>query len=199
MLKVNRRKEIKEKEDFQLKFQLAISANNANVLNWLPQTQENESREGIPTTNSKDLFLDLPVISGGAGLFELDRDGANNDSPTIGSFLNSENIPQKLNTGTARDVRTGSKAMSALMNKMRSDSRKNVAEKYQIKKERTEYRPRLKIMEDMKKQKQKQPSKSTMIESMVHDSDEEESKSKQIYGKKTAVPQFGKKNKGRPF
>ncbi|GEQ67295.1 hypothetical protein JCM33374_g959 [Metschnikowia sp. JCM 33374] len=199
MSKVNRRKEIKEKEAFQLQFQLAISANNNNVLKWLPNSQDTLGSGHQSIANEKGSFLDLPVIPNGAGLSELDKEENSSSTQTIGSFLNAENVPKKQNLNTSRDARTGSKAMSALMNKMRSDTRKNLSEKYSVNKERSEYRPRSRIMEDMKKQKQKQASKPGPPDASAPDSDEEESKMKQISGKKKTVPQFGKKGKGRPF
>lgn len=153
---------------------------------------------GGKSMEGKDLFLDLPVIPNGAGLSELDKGDDGSNSQTIGTFLNSESMPKKQTLNTARDARTGSKAMSALMNKMRSDNRQNLNEKYQVNKGKPEYRPRLKIIEDMKKQKQKQ-APAPVADAV--DSDEEESKLKQIEGKKNNVPQFGKKGKGkgRPF
>ncbi|KAM9909263.1 hypothetical protein OXX69_005581 [Metschnikowia pulcherrima] len=198
MSKVNRRKEIKEKEDFQIKFQLALSTNNNNVLQWLPKAKDELSNRSENLEEDKDSFLDLPVIPNGAGLSALDKEDSKNDSHTIGSFLNADNVPKSQPSNTFREARTGSKAMSALMNKMRSDTRNNISNKYQISKDQGSRFPRSKILEDVKKQKPASKQKAAPDASEL-DSDDEDSKSRQISGKKIKMPHFGKKGKGRPF
>ncbi|KAJ8146386.1 hypothetical protein OY671_000545 [Metschnikowia pulcherrima] len=198
MSKVNRRKEIKEKEDFQIKFQLALSANNNNVLQWLPKAKDELSNISENLEEDKDSFLDLPVIPNGAGLSALDKEDFKNDSHTIGSFLNADNVPKSQPSNTSREARTGSKAMSALMNKMRSDTRNNISNKYQISKDQGSRFPRSKILEDVKKQKLASKQKAAPDASEL-DSDDEDSKSRQISGKRIKMPHFGKKGKGRPF
>lgn len=115
MPKVNRRKEIKEKEAFQLKFQLALSQNNKAVLNWLPKSG-GAAAEAAPASDRQE-FLDLAIVPAGGGLADIEQ-----SEYTVGKFLQTDGAPSK--KAPARgDPRGGSKAMTALMNKMRGESR----------------------------------------------------------------------------
>lgn len=167
MSKVNRRKEIKEKEAFQLKFQLALSRNNKAVLNWLPKNEGTSAAE--ISASDRQEFLNLPIVPAGSSLSHLEK----SEEYTVGSFLQTEGPPAKR---TQHENRTGSKAMTALMNKMRGESRR----KEPVKK------PQRRMIDEVKKKKK-------VIELAEPDSDEEESKSAQITRKQTKVL------KGRPF
>ncbi|PVH18484.1 uncharacterized protein CXQ87_001414 [Candidozyma duobushaemuli] len=153
MSKVNRRKEIKEKEAFQLRFQLALNESNNTVANWLPkQNEETEKPSG-------DDFLNLPILTNGSGLYELEED--DEAQKTISDFVNPEKDPQKVKVQENRQNQAGTKAMTALINKMRNDSRGRANNK-------DGQGPK-------KKETQKQKQKPVKVE-VESDSDEEERK-----------------------
>lgn len=172
MSKVNRRKEIKEKEAFQLKFQLALSQTNKAVSNWLlPNATKSENI-------GKQGFLDLPIVPSGAGLYELEKNGEN---ATVGDFLqNGTAIPKNIKQDPKAN---SSKAMTALMNKMRTDTRKNLASSSKV------FKGKLKILEGMKK---------PQIKAKQVDSDSEEESKFNRHGKKGSGLHFDKRKK-RPF
>lgn len=182
MAKINRRNEIKEKEALQLRFQLALSQNTKSVLNWLPK--QNVPADANPKLDDQASFLNLPIISNGASLANLEK----GDLSTVGEFLNGDTV--KSTGENKRDAQTGSKAMTALMNKMRTENRKAIHDRERMEKKGSK-RHHLKIMAEMKRgKKEARPE-------VAEDSDEEESKSAQIRGKNTKGFEFGKKK--RPF
>lgn len=169
MSKVNRRKEIKEKEAFQLRFQLALNESNNTVANWLPkQNEETEKPSG-------DDFLNLPILTNGLGLYELEED--DEVQKTISDFVNPEKDPQKVKLHENRQNQAGTKAMTALINKMRNDSRGRVNSKdgqgpKKVGKKRSQF-----LGEVGKKETPKQRQKQKPLKVEVElDSDEEERK-----------------------
>lgn len=170
MSKVNRRKEIKEKEAFQLKFQLALSQNNKAVLNWLPKGSS-EAVDAAPLSDRQE-FLDLAIVPAGGGLADIEQ-----TEYTVGKFLAADGA-DKGKTAAARDARGGSKAMTALMNKMRGELRARPPPK------------RAARMIDAVKKKAA-PAREAARD--AEESDEEESKTAHMARKQT------KKLKGRPF
>lgn len=164
MSKVNRRKEIKEKEAFQLRFQLALNESSNKVANWLPSQEEESERP------SGEDFLNLPILSTGLGLYELEDD--DKAQKTISDFVNPEKDPQKLKIQENRQNQAGTKAMTALINKMRNDSRGRANNKEKtgpskVQKKRSQF-----LDQVGKKEKPKQkPVKEEEL-----DSDEEERK-----------------------
>lgn len=146
MNKINRRKEIKQKEELQAKFQLAISQTNVKVTNWLnplkssnQNNDKNEASEDFSRANST--FFDLPIIPSGSGLYSLDAKNGKEEYNKISDFLNSGEAglrKLKNNSDQNETIVNGrpqgnSKAMNALINKMRNDSRdkirQNITEK----------------------------------------------------------------------
>ena len=131
---MSRRSEIKQKQELQARFQLAMSANNQKALNWLKPLKSTASTTSTssetPNANnptSDDSFMDLQIIPQGASLSKLDN------LQKIGDFINSKDITkmkQSTTTTTASNLTsnrvTKSKPMLALMNKMRDSNRKNV-------------------------------------------------------------------------
>lgn len=131
---MSRRSEIKQKQELQARFQLAMSANNQKALNWLKPLKStasttSTSSETLNANNptSDDSFMDLQIIPQGASLSKLDN------LQKIGDFINSKDITkmkQSTTTTTASNLTsnrvTKSKPMLALMNKMRDSNRKNV-------------------------------------------------------------------------
>ncbi|ODV78737.1 uncharacterized protein CANTADRAFT_43193, partial [Suhomyces tanzawaensis NRRL Y-17324] len=114
---VNRRKEIKEKEELQARFQLLMARNNTTVMSWLKPKQD-VSRD-IETEKS---FMELPIVPQGAGLAALDA-----SSSKIGDFIASNTT--KLAAIKEDRTAKGSKPMMALLNKMRDSGRASVAKK----------------------------------------------------------------------
>lgn len=131
---MSRRSEIKQKQELQARFQLAMSANNQKALNWLKPLKStasttSTSSETLNANNptSDDSFMDLQIIPQGASLSKLDN------LQKIEDFINSKDITkmkQSTTTTTASNLTsnrvTKSKPMLALMNKMRDSNRKNV-------------------------------------------------------------------------
>lgn len=184
MSKVSKRQEIKEKEALQAKFQLALKQQTLTVLSWLP-TEESpaDSTEEALRTADKAKFLDLPILSNGSGLYELEREGARDSVLTIGSFISAEETSTRTKLPQANMEKKGrpaSKAMASLMNKMRGDTRRQIHER-----EREKGR--------LRHSEVKPPTK------VEPDSDDEESKLSQIQRKSFKPPVGGKKGKARPF
>lgn len=122
MSKPNRRKEIKEKEELQAKFQLAMSQTNTRVLSWLQPLQK---AAGETPREGQKAFLDLPIIANGSGLCSL-TEGAGVQQ-LVGDFLATGTASKKdfPNEAPVRKE-AGSKAMHALMNKMRNSSKQKI-------------------------------------------------------------------------
>lgn len=173
MSKVNRRKEIKEKEAFQLRFQLALNESNSTVANWLPS--QNASLNTEEEVSGAD-FLNLPILSNGLGLYELEKD--DEEQKTISDFVNPEKDPQKLKVQENRQNTAGSKAMAALVNKMRNDSRGRVNNKekkpqgppQKVQKKRSQFLGEL----DGKKKQAKETAKTALKGQRQDDVDSEE-------------------------
>ncbi|EGW31114.1 uncharacterized protein SPAPADRAFT_142683 [Spathaspora passalidarum NRRL Y-27907] len=117
----NRRKEIQQKQSLQAQFQLALSQSEKRALSWL---QPCRSTNPTPETNDDDSFMNLPVISQGAGL-----SSKNGSSSTIGEFLSSDLKSTKQQQQVKEMRKPTSKPMMALMNKMRNTSRETVRKK----------------------------------------------------------------------
>lgn len=134
---MSRRAEIKQKQELQARFQLAMSANNQKALNWLKPLKSTASTTSTssetPNANnptSDDSFMDLQIIPQGASLSKLDN------LQKIGDFINSKDITKMKQSTTTTTTTTASnltsnrvtksKPMLALMNKMRDSNRKNV-------------------------------------------------------------------------
>ncbi|CAX41823.1 conserved hypothetical protein [Candida dubliniensis CD36] len=130
---MSRRTEIKQKQELQARFQLAISANHQKALNWLPPlksaaaaatttTSASSNSNDINSSTSDDSFMDLQIIPQGSSLSKLDN------LQKIGDFINSKDITKmKQSTTTITTNRAPkSKPMLALMNKMRDNNRKNI-------------------------------------------------------------------------
>lgn len=119
MSKVNRRQEIKKKEELQARFQLAVSQTNKKILNWLqPNDTISENHD------EKQSFLSLPIIPQGSGLSNIEK-----QNNCIGDFINSDE--NKLKQFQSNDVNKNlrkptSKPMMALMNKMRNSNRDKI-------------------------------------------------------------------------
>ncbi|CAR66010.1 DEHA2G20570p [Debaryomyces hansenii CBS767] len=120
MSKVNRRQEIKKKEELQARFQVAISQTNSKILNWLQP-----NNEIVHDDKEKNSFFNLPIIPQGSGLSNIDKSNRN-----IGDFINSDETKFKqLQDGNHSNDnlrKTNSKPMMALMNKMRNTNRDKV-------------------------------------------------------------------------
>lgn len=124
MSKVNRRQEIKKKEELQARFQVAISQTNSKILNWL----QPNSNEIVHEDKEKDSFFNLPIIPQGSGLSNIDKSNRN-----IGDFINSDETKFKQlqdgNNSNDSLRKTNSKPMMALMNKMRNTNRDKAKKK----------------------------------------------------------------------
>jgi len=165
MSKPNRRKEIKEKEELQARFQLSMSQNNSKALKWLKPV---DSTSHLSTSSVEANFFELPIIPNGASLSNLTLAKAQKN---IGDFVNGTEIKPQLKVPAKSQV---SKPMSALMNKMRDQSRDKV-----------------------KKNKPKQVAKPVVSRD---DSDLEDEQVRNRSVKKSTPLLFdGKKKKGRPF
>lgn len=181
MSKVNRRQEIKEKEAFQLRFQLALSEKNKAIAGWL-KPQAAEQAQPDSDKSDHDSFLNLPIVSSGASLAELEKQ---DDISTMGDFLNPQSVPQKLASKT-RDT-SGSQAMKALMNRMRNDSRRNVQEKRKVQKP---VKRRLELLSELKPKVEKKVAPKEEEEDS-----EEEAKQRSVKKK----PNLFEGKKKRPF
>ena len=177
MSRINRRQEIKNKEAFQAKFQLGLANQSVRVLSWLPQPQNNSTP---PKNADKAEFLDLPILPGGSSLEGLEQEGSNGAFALIGSFISASEtaaptpLPSRV---SGHGSRSESKAMVSLMNRMRSDTRRQIHER------------------EREKIRVKKPEVARKPES---DSDGEDSKLAHMRSKSMRPP-VGKKGKGRPF
>lgn len=142
MSKLNNRKDIKQKEELQAQFQLAISKANETVLSWLRPGQVNST---LDTDLSVDAlqFLNLPVIPLGQGLSlsESNEDDESNIH-TIGDFINGDkklsSLAKKKRAGATLSDRINrinnrhkiskndNRALVGLKNKLRNDTRNQV-------------------------------------------------------------------------
>lgn len=123
MSKLNRRQEIKKKEELQAKFQLAISHTNNKILNWL----EPNNNEIAHNDEEKNSFLNLPIIPQGSGLSNIEK-----SNKSIGDFINSDETKfKRLQDGNNSNSlrKNNSKPMMALMNRMRNTNRDKAKKK----------------------------------------------------------------------
>lgn len=124
MSKINRRQEIKKKEELQARFQVSISQTNSKILNWL-QPNNNEI---VHDDKEKNSFLNLPIIPQGSGLSNIEKSNRN-----IGDFINFDETKfkqlQDRNNSNDSLRKTNSKPMMALMNKMRNTDRDKAKKK----------------------------------------------------------------------
>lgn len=135
MTKGNRREDIKEKEALQARLMVAFSLTNDKVTSWLNKNKGGDEQVSHKATNND--YLNLPIIKNGQGL-EFD-----NKHLTIGDFMNSD-IRQmnKLDKNSQRRgadnkiVKSDSKPMSALVNKIRKDLRDKAKKRIGNSKER---------------------------------------------------------------
>lgn len=170
MSKVNRRKEIKEKEELAAKFQMAMGKNNNMAMKWLNITPESTK----PTPNNS--FFDLPIIPYGASLSNVTL---LKSAKSIGDFVNGTEIKPDMKPQPKTHQ---SKPMAALMNKMRAQTRTRI-EKQDKNKDKLSY---------------KNTVKKPILKSIADDSDlDSDVKSRSVKKGHTLV--FDKKKKGRPF
>lgn len=126
-------KEIKQKQELQAKFQLAINSTTNHVANWLTPLKSNVSQI-TETSNSNNDFFDLPIISGGSGL-SLSKDDIDEENiNTIGEYIKSgksisslnkkkQQQQKSINGSMYKIQKTDSKALGALRNKMKNGNR----------------------------------------------------------------------------
>ncbi|ABN64904.1 predicted protein [Scheffersomyces stipitis CBS 6054] len=120
MSKVNRRKEIKDKEALQARFQLSISQNNAKALSWLKPSTSKTGQEHPISTES---FLDLPIIPSGSSLTTLN----NGNVSKIGDFMKNDGSMNAIKQESGpRAAKNASKPMLALMNKVRDYNKEKI-------------------------------------------------------------------------
>lgn len=202
MSKVNRRQEIKEKEAFQAKFQLALKQQSLRVLSWLTLSEDNQTSSSVPqlkhessASSDRNKFLELPILSNGSGLSELENDEKNGSIATIGSFIQDSSSSQALRPITAGEKKgqPASKAMASLMNRVRGDTRKQIHER---EREQGKLR-RFENKNDRGSNRNGKKQKTLAASSTGNESDEEELKLAQML-KKVQKP-MGKKGKARPF
>ncbi|CCE73088.1 Piso0_000105 [Millerozyma farinosa CBS 7064] len=135
MTRGNRREDIEKKEALQARLKVAFSLTNDKVTGWLNKNKGGDESASHKATNND--YLNLPIIKNGQGL-EFD-----NKPLTVGDFMNSD-IRQmnKLDKNPQRRgadnkiVKGDSKPMSALMNKIRKDSRDTAKKRIGNSKER---------------------------------------------------------------
>ncbi|KAG7193176.1 uncharacterized protein KQ657_000930 [Scheffersomyces spartinae] len=117
--RANRRKEIQEKQDLQAKFQLSIQQMNTKVSNWLSSPEKKEAQPEIPADNP---FLQLPIIPQGGTLSNM------KDLSTVKDFVEGDG---KKPHGIEKDKKTStSQPMTALLNRIRDEQRRNTANKF---------------------------------------------------------------------
>lgn len=180
--KINRRKEIKEKEELQARFQFAIGQANTRVTKWLPnmKKKKEEEEEESNANGESNEFFNLPIIPNGSGLNST-------TSGKIGDFIRGEGreLTKKAEM-PGPNKNSESKAMHALKNKMRNQIRSNTPVRQVAKNKPSELPP-----------KKKQESK------VVSDEDESENEESRFSTqvKKANIPmaKIGKRKKGRPF
>ncbi|CAH2353949.1 nucleolar protein 19 [[Candida] railenensis] len=201
--KVNRRKEIKAKEELQAQFQLAISKNNKKILSWLDSGDKESAVASVSSTSaaapnsydfsaSNNAFFDLPIVPNGSGLSSMDS-----SSFKVGDFINSkEGDISNLKTQSSNVGKTApdSKAMTALKNNLRTKSRKTVETKFKEREGPKNFK------QTIKKAKESGVSDSKAAKPEGEDDDDEDIaalRSRSV--KKSGIQQFGKKKGGRPF
>lgn len=189
MSKVNRRQEIKEKEAFQTKFQLALKQQSLRVLSWLSPSEGDEKLHDPNAVSDRSKFLELPILSNGSGLSELENDESSASIATIGSFIqDSSSQPLRPTTASEKKGKPASKAMASLMNRVRGDTRKQIHE-------REREQGKLRRFENNARANSRNLNNKTLTKG--DESDEEELKLAQML-KKVLKP-MGKKGKARPF
>jgi preprotein translocase subunit SecD len=171
MSKLNRRKEIKEKEEFRAKFELAMNMNSYMALKWL----NTDKIDSLDSQASNDSFFQLPIIANGASLSNLTL---TKSSKSIGDFVNGTDI--KPDFKSQSKVKQ-SKPMTALMNKMRSQNRSKIEKN------------------DIKAKKDKNFIKKPVIKQPEADSDLDNENINSRSVKKGHTLIFDKKKKARPF
>lgn len=196
MSKPNRRKEIKQKEELQARFQFSLAQTNKLALNWLKPLQDQSTKDATPDSESESSFYDMCIIPQGSGLLALER----KDVSKIGDFINSNDL-KKSNLQESENIKksrtTTSKPMLALMNKMRDGQRSNIKKNYEHQRQQQRQKPQY---QQIQKSQTVKPSPNDQDS----DSDEEDRellKSRSV--KKGANIMFGGKLKGkkggRPF
>lgn len=118
--KQSRRKEIQKKQDLQAKFQLSILQMNTRVSGWLTLPEKNEPpNDSVEEPLASNPFLELPIIPQGATLSNM------NELSTVKDFVQGDG--KKPNRIEKDKKLTTSQPMSALLNKIRDDQRRNMA------------------------------------------------------------------------
>lgn len=193
--KVNRRKEIKAKEELQAQFQLAISKNNKRILSWLDtgkngKEEPQSSADSYDFSSSNNEFFDLPIVPNGSGLSSVDS-----SSFKVGSFINSEGDVNNLKTQSSNVGKNGqdSKAMAALKNNLRNKSRKNVEKKFQQRDGPKSFK------QTIKKAKEQEAGPKIVKREPEDEEDDGVAALKSRSVKKGGIQLFGKKKGGRPF
>ncbi|KAK6456941.1 uncharacterized protein RJT20DRAFT_36002 [Scheffersomyces xylosifermentans] len=139
MSKVNRRNEIKQKEELQARFQLSLAQNNAKALSWLKPMTVGDGHQMASKTPAasgnepvaNESFFNLPIIPNGASLSSL-NDTSSKDISRIGDFIANDgkmNGIKQESTSRGRKELSSSKPMLALMNKMRDTNREKIRHK----------------------------------------------------------------------
>lgn len=129
MSKVNRRKEIKQKEDLLAKFRLLSSQTDTKVAGWLSSLVKDKEEDADSNTIQKDSFLNLPIIQNGVSLSAQFK---NDHINTIRDLVDSKDI-KNLKKQEVNGRQSDSKALNSLMNKMRDSKRSLIKDKYSSK------------------------------------------------------------------
>lgn len=112
--KGTRRSEIRAKEELQAQFQLAIANTNKTVLSWLLPGAGDNAAAAAPATAANSDFFNLPIVPPGVSLANVGQ------TAKVGDFLHEPTAVQATKTkGTGHN----DKAMAALRNSLRSQSR----------------------------------------------------------------------------
>lgn len=199
--KVNRRKEIKAKEELQAQFQLAISKNNKRILSWLDTGDKEGAVASVSTSTTPDsydfsasnnAFFNLPIVPNGSGLSSMDS-----SSFKVGDFINSkEGDISNLKTQSSNVGKTApdSKAMTALKNNLRTKNRKIVEKKFKEREGPKNFKQTIKKAKELSASDSKVPKQE-----VEEDDDEDIAALRSRSVKKSGIQQFGKKKGGRPF
>jgi hypothetical protein len=127
-------REIKQKQDIQARFQLALGQSTTQVSSWLNPSASSH-QETVDDDPSKSDFFALPIIADGSGLSLSDEINNDADINTIGDYVKSGKSLRSLrnkkkNTPNGHHIqRTDSRALNALKNKMRTSIRSRANEK----------------------------------------------------------------------
>ncbi|KAK6462537.1 hypothetical protein DFJ63DRAFT_319355 [Scheffersomyces coipomensis] len=124
---MSRRKEIKEKEELQARFQYAVSQSNSLVLDWLKPVEASHNTQSASTDSIHDSFYNLPIIPNGGSLSSLKDD---DNTLSIGEFMKSNDKEFKNLKKDSDANRVTSKPMLALMNKTRDSTREKIKQKH---------------------------------------------------------------------